>query len=223
MTYDADALRDLVPFARNLNEPARALMAQRVRMIEADAASTLLSPGDAVSGLYIVESGAVRVHYLDAQGNEGTLYRLEPGECCILALNCLFSEMHYPAWADAEEEGARLLVLDGPTARELVNLDASFLKALFEQASDRVFRLLGTLEQAIRLPLEARLARLLLDIAGQGNEVRLSHDRLASHLGTSREVISRLVRALVKIGAIETFYGRIEIADRALLQSRCQN
>lgn len=220
MPYDADALQDLLPFTREMAAEARELLAQRVRLVAADVSSTLLSPGDAVSGLYIVESGAVRVHYLDSDGNEGTLYRLEPGESCILAFNCLFAEMHYPAWAHAEEEGARLLIVDGPTARELVRLDDTFLRALFAQASDRVFRLLGSLEQAIRLPLEARLARLLLDIAGSQDEVRLPHDRLAGHLGTSREVVSRLVRSLARAGLVKSGYGCITIVDRGALERR---
>ena len=218
---DADTLLSAIPFAGDLSPPSRDLLAQRVHRLSAGAGETLLSPGDSVSGVYFVEAGCVRVHYLDADGQEGTLYRLCPGESCILALNCLFSQMPYPAWANAEDEGASLLVLDGAAARELAQQDPQFVRALFEQASGRLFRLLATLEQVIRLPLEARLAQLLLDLADDKGEIGLPHERLASHLGTSREVVSRLLRGLVGAGLVRSGYGRITILDRAALAARC--
>ncbi len=222
MTQDTNAPLASLPIFRDLNERGRELLARRIRVATAEPGATLLSPGDSVAGVYFVEAGSVRVHYLDVEGREGTLYRLAPGESCILSLNCVFSEMAYPAWANAEDDGCSLLVLDGATARELVEVDPAFLRALFAQASDRLFRLLGTLEQAIRLPLEARLAQLLLDLAGDSDEVRLPQERLANHLGTSREVVSRLMRGLAAAGLVESHYGRIAIADRAGLERRCR-
>ena len=221
MSLSPDALQARLPFIGELGEEGRKLLAGSIRTIHAAPGSTLLSQGDPVAGLYFVEAGAVRVHYLDAQGHDGTLYRLEPGEACVLALNCVFSQFSYPAWADAEEEGASLFVLGGDAARELVRVDPAFLQALFAQTSARLYQVLVTLEQALRLPLEARLARLLLDLAGEGGEVCLSHDRLASHLGTSREVVSRLVRNLAKSGLGESHYGKVTICDPVRLAARC--
>ncbi len=198
MSGDADTLFTAIPFARDLREEAQALLAERVRALPAEPGSVLLTPGDEVSGIYFVAAGAVRVHYLDANGQEGTLYRLGPGESCVLALNCLFAEMRYPAWAEAEEGGASLLVLDGAAARDLIRVDDGFTRAMFEQVSTRIYSLLGTLERAIRLPQE----------------------RLASHLGTSREVVSRLLRGFVRDGLVESGYGRIRIVDQAGLRQR---
>jgi len=180
-----------------------------------------LQPGDAVSGAYFVEAGSIRVHYLDADGHEGTLYRIEPGESCIIALNCLFSAMRYPAFAEAGDDGARFVVLEGAAARELMSEDPAFLQAMFEQVSTRLYGLLATLEQAIRLPMEARLACLLLDLADSEGAIALSQERLASHLGTSREVVSRLLRALAKDRLVESGYGKLRLLDRSALSRRC--
>jgi len=222
MSTRPDALQGRLPFYSTLGEEGRRLLARGIRTVHAAPGSTLLSQGDPVAGVYFIEAGAVRVHYLDAQGHDGTLYRLEPGEACVLALNCVFSEFAYPAWADAEEEGASLLVLDGHVARELARVDPAFLKALFTHTASRLYQVLVTLEQALRLPLEARLARLLLDLAGEGSEVCLPHERLASHLGTSREVVSRIIRALAKEGLVESHYGKVTIRAPELLAARCR-
>jgi CRP/FNR family transcriptional regulator len=217
---DADTLASALPFARDLAQTTRARLCEQVRVLALPPRCTLLQPGDTVSGVYFVEQGSIRVHYLDADGREGTLYRISPGKSCILALNCLFSEMRYPAWAEAGEEGVRCAVLDGTTARQLMTEDQAFMRALFEQVSSRLFDLLLTLEQAIRLPLEARLVELLLDLANGDGIVAMPQERLAGHLGTSREVVSRIVRALAADGMLEIAYGKVRLLDRNALAGR---
>ena len=128
--------------------------------------------------------------------------------------------MRYPAWAEAGEDGTNFAMLDGADARELMSEDASFMKAIFEQVSTRLYDLLGTLEHAIRLPLEARLACLLLDLADDKGIVKLSQERLAAHLGTSREVVSRLLRTLSGEGLVESGYARLRVTDRMALERR---
>ena len=218
---DADELAAAMPFMRELSAETRARLREQVRVMSVPARAGLLQPGDSVSGAYFVETGSIRVHYLDAEGHEGTLYRIEPGESCVLALNCLFSAMRYPAWAEAGEEGARFAMLEGAAAQELIGEDPAFMKAVFEQVSTRLYDLLTTLEQAIRLPLEARLACLLLGLADSGGTIGLSQERLAGHLGTSREVVSRLLRAFSRDGLIEGGYGKLRLLNRTALGERC--
>ena len=218
---DADELAAAMPFMRNLSAATCARLREQVRVMSVPARAGMLQPGDTVSGAYFVEAGSIRVHYLDADGHEGTLYRIEPGESCIIALNCLFSAMRYPAFAEAGEEGVRFAMLEGAAARELMSDDPAFMKAVFEQVSTRLYNLLTTLEQAIRLPLEARLACLLLDLADGEGMIGLSQERLASHLGTSREVVSRLLRALSRERLVESGYGKLRLLDRETLARRC--
>jgi CRP/FNR family transcriptional regulator, anaerobic regulatory protein len=217
---DADLLAAAMPFAGSLAPATRARLCDQVRVLSLPPRVTLLQPGDSVSGVYFVERGAIRVHYLDADGREGTLYRIGPGASCILALNCLFAEMRYPAWAEAGEEGVVFATLDGATTRSLMADDPAFMKALFEQVSSRLYNLLTTLERAIRLPLEARLIRLLLDLADEAGTVPLSQERIAGHLGTSREVASRIIRALASDKLVEAAYGKLRLIDRAALAER---
>jgi CRP/FNR family transcriptional regulator, anaerobic regulatory protein len=217
----ADRLATAMPFSSALSLPSLERLGRQVRVLSAPPRGILLQPGDPVSGAYFVESGSIRVYYLDPNGHEGTLYQIGPGQSCVLALNCLFSEMQYPAWAEAGEAGVVFASLDGCTARDLMASDAMFMKALFEQVSTRLYGLLARLEQAIRLPLEARLIHLLLELADADGVIQCSHERLAGHLGTSREVVSRLVRELTRQQLINSAYGRIEVKDRQNLAIRC--
>lgn len=208
-----------MPFLDRLRSDSVSTICSNVRVHTFAPRTILLHPGDKVSGAYFVSDGAIRIYYVDADGREGTLYRIGPGESCVLALNSLFSAMPYPAWAEAGDEGVNCVVLDGATARQVLADDETFLSALFEQVSLRLYNLLQEMERAIRLPLEKRLAGLLLDLANSDGLVALPHERLADHLGTSREVISRIVRSLVSANILQVGYGATEIMNFDALQS----
>lgn len=215
-----DPLLLAAPFIDRLSDDGRHLMQGRVRPVTIAAGQTILQPGDEVGGAYFVARGSIRVFYLDQDGREGTLYTIAAGQSCILALNCLFARMEYPAWAEAGEGGVELYQLDSETAHHLMALDPEFLNAMFTQVSTRLYGLLATLEQAIRLPLKGRLITLLLRMAGADGEVRLSQQKIAAHLGSSREVISRLLKSLSAEGLVEVSYGKVAIVDQAMLEGR---
>ena len=89
---------------------------------------------------------------------------------------------------------------------------------VFDQLSERVYSLLGLLEQAMRLPLEARLVYLLLDRADEAGVVSMTQEAIANHLGTIREVVSRLLRNLASQELITSAPRRITIVDRERLE-----
>lgn len=211
------AIERSMPFLDRLRPGTVAALTSSIRVHTFAPRTILLQPGDAVSGVYFVSEGAIRIYYIDAEGREGTLYRIEPGESCVLALNSLFSAMPYPAWAEAGDEGVSCSVLEGTAARHILAEDETFMNVLFEQISTRLYTLLQDLERAIRLPLEKRLAGLLLDLADETGKVALPHERLANHLGTSREVVSRIMRSLASAGMLRSGYGITEIANAPAL------
>ncbi|WP_067732933.1 Crp/Fnr family transcriptional regulator [Novosphingobium naphthalenivorans] len=207
-----------MPFLDRLQPDTVAALTGSIRVHTFAPRTILLQPGDRVSGVYFVSEGTIRIYYVDAEGREGTLYRIERGESCVLALNSLFSSMPYPAWAEAGDEGVSCSVLEGTAARRILAEDETFMNVLFEQVSTRLYTLLQDLERAIRLPLEKRLAGLLLDLADEAGRVALPHERLANHLGTSREVVSRIIRSLTAAGVLQGRYGLTEIIDAQALR-----
>ncbi|MEZ5878518.1 MAG: Crp/Fnr family transcriptional regulator [Tepidamorphaceae bacterium] len=210
---------DAFAFARDMKPELRARLHAGLSEVSIPAGADILHPGDAVNGVYLVRSGAIRVYYIGPEGREGTLYWIEPGESCILALNSLFTEIPYPAWAAAEENGAEIITVSGPVFRALFAQEPAVQRFLFEQLSGRVFSLLQTLESAMRLPQEERLVLLLLALADGDGVVHLSQDKLARHLGTIREVVSRLLRNLASQGMIALAPRKVTILDRDCLET----
>ncbi len=221
MSCPGEILNDFA-FIRDMHPGTRDRLKASLKLNSIPPNTTILSPGDVVDGVYLVRSGTIRVYYLDADGHEGTLYWIEAGESCILALNSLFTEIPYPAWAESEGAGTEIVVVPGALFRELFAIEPSSQKFLFEQLSGRVFELQKLLERTMRQPQEARLILLLLTHADNEEVVRLSQEKLARHLGTVREVVARLLRNLASQRLIETAPRKIKLLDKARLEAMAE-
>ncbi len=216
MPCPVEALDDFA-FIREMRPETRKRLSSKITLTALPPTASVLRLGDVVDGVYLIRSGNIRVYYLDADGREGTLYWIEAGQSCILALNSLFTEIPYPAWAEAEADGVEILTVPGPLFRELFAGEPSAQRFLFEQLSERVFELQKLLERTMRLPQEQRLILLLLAHADADGTVRLSQEKLARHLGTIREVVARLLRHLASQGLVATAPRRILLLDRRKL------
>lgn len=203
---------DLFPCFRAVGAAGRDLLAASARRIACAGGTPLVARGDLVAGAYLVEKGALRVYYVGADGREGTLYWIEPGQSCILAMNCLFARLAYPAWV--ESEGAtELTVVPGDAYRRLFAEEPAVQAFTFEVLSGRLFELMALMEEATSHGLEARVAAFLIRRAKGGTALAVTQEQIARHLATSREVVSRVLRGLAARRLVETRQGRIVILD----------
>src|SRR6476661_243780 len=93
-------LNDLGAF-HDVSDTGRKLLARGLRYVQCDKGAPILVKGQRVSGAYVVISGQLRVFTLSPDGHEATLYLINPEETCVLALNCIFNDLLYPAWVGA--------------------------------------------------------------------------------------------------------------------------
>jgi len=206
----------LFPSLAELAPDGRALLEGSVRRVACAGGTQLVARGDLVAGAYLVEKGALRVYYVSAEGREGTLYWVEPGQSCILALNCMFSRLAYPAWVESEGE-TEVAIVPGDVYRRLFASEPAVQSFTFEVLSGRLFELMALIEETASQGLEARVAAFLLRRAKGAAEVLVTQDQIARHLATSREVVSRVLRGLVARRLVATAAGRITLLDRPAL------
>ncbi|HHM04219.1 MAG TPA: Crp/Fnr family transcriptional regulator [Gammaproteobacteria bacterium] len=207
----AAKLDDFEPF-RNLSENSRGLLEQGLRHASFADTATVLSKGQRISGAYVVLSGQLRVFTLTPNGKEATLYWINPGETCVLALNCIFNDLLYPAWVEARPATV-VAVIPGTLYRALFEAEPAIQNMTVQAFSTIVFRLMAELEDIHAHKLEQRLANFLLLRASVDARVRMTQREIASHLGTSREVIARVLSQLVADQYIETSRNLIVIHD----------
>ena len=198
----------------SLSAHGRELLADHVQQLSFRQADVVIDKGQAVSGAYLVLEGQLRVYTYTPQGAEATLYFIRPGELCVLALNCLFNDLLYPAWVESSP-GTRVAVIPGHLYKQLFEQESSIQDITVRALSTLVFRLMNELEQIHSCNLDQRLASFLLNSASGEGVVTATQQALAGHLGTSREVIARLMQGFSRRGLVSTGRGRIVIVDAA--------
>jgi CRP/FNR family transcriptional regulator len=173
----------------------------------------LLQRGDTVDGAYFIIGGSLRVYYVTAEGREATVYRVEQGGTCILAVTSSFNAEPYPAWVQAESDGAAFVLLPNPVFRRVFDSEPAFREFILAVLSRRVFELMRALEEAGSARMDQRVARYLVGRTGADGMVRASQAGIASDLGTAREVVFRALRSLSARGLVETGRVRIKVLD----------
>lgn len=199
-----------------LSLPGREQLRSHIRQFTFERSGPVIHKGQAVSGAYVVMQGQLRVFAYSAEGNEATLYLLRPGETCVLTLNCLFNNLRYPAWVEANA-GTEVAFIPGDTYRKLFAIEPGIQDTTVKALSTLVFKLMDALEEVKTCNLEQRLARFLLNNASIDGELRITQQELANHIGTTREGIARLMQGLKGEGLVTTGRGIVSIQDEAAL------
>ena len=199
-----------------LSLPGREQLRSHIRRFTFERSGPVIHKGQAVSGAYVVMQGQLRVFAYSAEGNEATLYLLRPGETCVLTLNCLFNNLRYPAWVEANA-GTEVAFIPGDTYRKLFAIEPGIQDTTVKALSTLVFKLMDALEEVKTCNLEQRLARFLLNNAAIDGELRITQQELANHIGTTREGIARLMQGLKGEGLVTTGRGIVSIRDEAAL------
>lgn len=201
-----------VSLFRRLRELPAATVDELLRlgeMVHFDSGTTLFRPGDRCQGIGFFLEGEARVFKLAESGREITLYTIAPGETCIMNAACLLSEIDYPAHAETTEKGSALMV-PADHFRRLVGTEPVMQKFVYTMFSDRLCLVLELIEEIAFGRLDSRLADYLVERAENGI-VRTSHQAIANDLGSSREVVSRLLKDLERRGNLRLSRNLIEI------------
>jgi CRP/FNR family transcriptional regulator len=207
------------PYFSELNARGRSRLLGATRHVRLPPYAKVIERGDEVAGVYLVEAGALRIYYVSSEGREGTLYWVDPGQSCIIALNCLFARLPYPAWVETDQADTEVAIISGDVYRELYLAEPALQHFTFATLSTRLFELMTLLQETASFDLEQRVAAFLLRRSGSGHVLETTHEQVAHHLGSSREVVSRVLRNLARSGAIRLSPGSVAIVDADKLRS----
>lgn len=210
-----DPLACFADLAR-LEPAARARMVGAIERVRLPPHATVFRPGDPCARFLLVVSGSVRVQQIAESGREIVLYRVGPGETCVLTTACLLGGDAYAAEGVTDGE-VEALVLPAAAFHELLATSEVFRRFVFATYGRRLTQIMAVVEDVAFRRIDARLARHLLALAGPADEVLATHQELAVELGTVREVISRQLKTLEKRGLVELTRGSIQVLDRAAL------
>lgn len=181
--------------------------------MDVPAGTLLFDEGAPCPGFPLVLAGEVRVARGAPQGRTLELYRVAPGEVCVVSMSCLFAAGSASAHGVAARD-SRLLLLP-PRVFLAWCSHEPFRRFVFGVLSQRLADLMALAEAVAFQRMDQRLAAALL---GHGQVLHQTHQQLADDIGTVREIVTRLLGRFERAGWVRLGRGRVEVADAAALR-----
>jgi CRP/FNR family transcriptional regulator len=210
----AVALRSLFPALAQASAETITRIVEHGIHRKVAAGTVLFDAHTPCAGFPLVLAGTVKVLQRYPNGRELPLYRVRPGESCLLSGSCLLGHSDYTASGIAETD-VELLIVRPDDFNALIASDEAFRTHVFSLFGERLSTLLALVEAIAYQKLDQRLAALLL---ARGDDIRATHQALADELGSVREIVSRLLKSFEDRGWVDLSRERIAIVDRASLQ-----
>lgn len=200
-----------------LEPPVRDDLIAGGRPVTVPAGHVLFAPGKAPDSMLFLLEGTVRVQQVGESGREIVLYRVEPGQSCVLTTACLLGYEDYLAEGVAETALSGVAVPRG-TFDALIGRSPVFRRFVFSTYSRRITELLTVIQEVAFARVDIRLAQRLCQLAGDGDVVRLTHQQIATELGTAREVVSRQLHEFQRRGWVTAARGAVTLTDRPTIE-----
>ena len=183
-------------------------------------AGTVVHRGDMdCIGLLLLRSGQLRCYILSDEGREITIYRLFDRDICLFSASCMMNSIQFELHIEAEKD-TEVFVLPPQLYKELMEQSAPLANYTREIMSSRFSDVMWLMEQVMWKSFDKRLAAFLLEESAiDGDALKITHEKIANHLGTAREVVTRMLRYFQSEGFVRLTRGSIQIIDHAGLEA----
>lgn len=182
------------------------------KYVEVEEGYQLMKPGGYIRSVPILLSGSVKIVRSDSEGREALLYYLGGKDSCAMSLTCCLDHRQSEITAVTDEK-TRLILVPVEKVEEWMTRYSSWKQFVFTTYQRRFEDLLGAIDQIVFHKLDERLVMLLKKKIKQTDSktIQTTHEELANELATSREVVSRLLKQLERMGHVKLARNRIEI------------
>lgn len=203
-----------LPFWPHLTADQRALLVSGTSRRSFRAGENVHGRTGDCTGILLVLSGELRSYFLSEDGREVTLYRLLPGSLCILSASCVLETITFDVSIDAEVD-TDLLVVRADVFNRLTKENIYMDRDVHKEAVARFSDVMWTMQQVLFMKLDRRLAIFLTEeVLDRGTDtLRMTHDQIARHVGSAREVITRMLKYFAAEGLVELGRGTVTVTD----------
>lgn len=205
------------PFWNKLNDNDKEYLCQNSSIVHFEKEQKVHNNNEC-SGLFIVKSGKLRVYMLSEEGKEITLYRLSKGEICMLSASCVLKSITFDVYVNAEIP-SECYMISGNAFSAISERVLEVKNYALETAAQRFSDVMWIMQQVVFMGMDKRLAIFLLDETTTTgvDVVEMTHEQIARHLGSAREVVSRILKRFAADGWVEVTRKGIKITDKKAL------
>lgn len=175
------------------------------------------------TGLLLVQSGQLRAYILSDEGREITIYRLFDLDICLFSASCMMRSIQFDVTVEAEKD-TLLWIIPAKVYQGIMEESALVANYTNEVMAARFSDVMWLIEQILWRRMDQRVAAFLLEeVSIEGdNRLKTTHESIANHLGSHREVITRMLRYFQNEGMVRLSRGVIEVTDSQKLARLCE-
>ena len=211
-------LKEIFPFWNNLSQADKDLLNNNTHALTYTKGS-IIHDGADCSGVILVRTGCIRVYIVSENGKEVTLYRLYPGDICMLSASCVIQAVTFDVAINAEENSECFVI--SPQAFSKVSESNPQIRIFaLETAVSRFSDVMWVMQQILFMSTDKRLAVFLTDESARtgSSTIELTHEQIAKYIGSAREVVSRMLKYFSTEGIVEVSRKGIKITDKEKLR-----
>ena len=170
-------------------------------------------------GMLLVRSGQLRAYILSEEGREVTICRFFEMDICLFSASCVMPNMQFDIFIEAEKD-SELWVIPACLYQNLMDESIAIANYSHNLITNHFSEVMWLMEQIMWKSFDKRLAKFLLEeCALEGtNSLKITHEKIANHMGTAREVVTRMLRYFQSEGMVRLTRGAVDIVDAEKLQ-----
>lgn len=170
-------------------------------------------------GLLLIRSGQVRVYILSEDGREITINRMFEHDICLFSASCVMPNMQFDITVETEKD-SEMWIIPSCLYKDLMEESLAIAKYSNDLISSSFSDLMWLVEQIMWKSFDKRLAAFLLEecVLEDTTSLKITHEKIANHMGTAREVVTRMLRYFQSEGMVKLTRGTVEVVDEKKLQ-----
>ena len=170
-------------------------------------------------GVLLIHSGQLRAYMISEEGREITLFRLFERDLCLFSASCMIQSIQFEIMIEAEKD-SEVLVIPADVYKSLTEASAPLANYTNQIMASRFSEVMWLIEQLMWKSFDKRLAQFLVEetLVEDTDVLRLTHEKIANHLGTAREVVSRMLKYFEGEGLVMVSRGSVKITDLSRLR-----
>lgn len=211
---DLSYIKDVLPFWKSLTGEQKQTLENSITLLRIPEGTIHHGGSDDLDGLFLVKEGRMRAYIVSETGKEITLYRLLERDICIFSASCMLRNISFEILVEAEKDTEAFLI-PSSVYQDLLKNSIHVSDYTNQLMSSRFSDVMWIMEQVLFMSFDKRLALFLLEqsnIEGS-NRLLITHETIAKHMGTAREVVTRMLKYFAAEGIVELFRGGILLKD----------
>lgn len=211
-------ISEFFPFWKELTSKQQQMLTDSAGNREVKKGTVVYNGSSDCLGLLLVSSGQLRAYILSEEGREITIYRLFDRDTCMFSASCMLQNLQFDLTIEAEKDSS-LWVIPPDVFQTLMNESLPVSNFVNQVIAGRFSEVMWLIEQILWKSFDKRLAAFLLEESNieESDTIKMTHEKIANHLGTAREVVTRMLRYFQNENILSLSRGTIEILDRKRL------